>query len=133
MCQLKLEMTVETEQHAVMSKTYCAREYSVKLAKYICIQKVRTCSINSGGIGIPSHKPAHWKVSPISAIRKDNLNTYHSSQHPFPDFLLPVHILFVKKNSVNIILNSVYSFLKMFACVVYNYKYNFHTIHSNTS
>lgn len=60
MCQLKLEMTAETEQHAVMSKTYCAREYSVKLAKYICIQKVRTCSINSGGgIGIPSHKPAH--------------------------------------------------------------------------
>lgn len=124
MCQLKLEMTAETEQHAVMSKTYCAREYSVKLAKYICIQKVRTCSINSGGIGIPSHKPAHWKVSPISAIRKDNLNTYHSSQHPFPDFLLPVHILFVKKNSFNIILNSVYSFLKMFACVVYKYKYN---------
>lgn len=133
MCQLKLEMTAETEQHAVMSKTYCAREYSVKLAKYICIQKVRTCSINSGGIGIPSHKPAHWKVSPISAIRKDNLNTYHSSQHPFPDSLLPVHIFFVKKNSVNIILNSVYSFLKMFACVVYKYKYNFHTIHSNTS
>lgn len=49
MCQLKLEMTAKTEQHAVMSKTYCAREYSVKLAKYICIQKVRTCSINSGG------------------------------------------------------------------------------------
>lgn len=35
MCQLKLGMTAETEQHAVMSKTYCAREYSVKLAKYI--------------------------------------------------------------------------------------------------
>lgn len=41
MCQLKLEMTAETEQHAVMSKTYCAREYSVKLAKYIYIYVYR--------------------------------------------------------------------------------------------
>lgn len=38
----KTSKTAETEQHAVMSKTYCAREYSVKLAKYICIQKIKS-------------------------------------------------------------------------------------------
>lgn len=42
MCLLKLQKTAVTEQHAVMSKTYCAGEYSVKLAKYICIQKIKS-------------------------------------------------------------------------------------------
>lgn len=42
MCLLKLQKTAVTEQHAIMSKTYCAGEYSVKLAKYICIQKIKS-------------------------------------------------------------------------------------------
>lgn len=98
--------------------------------------KVRTCSINSGGIGIPSHKPAHWKVSPISAIRKDNLNTQHCSQHLYPDLNLLLYIwtnilstLYCTSFSENICLNK----WAICLCGVYIYKHYFHKIHSKSS
>ena len=57
-CLLENKRHARTEQHALQAKTYCDWVNSVKLAKYICILKVRKLARHAGGYTI-YHKPVH--------------------------------------------------------------------------